>query len=140
MLLVGQRITKYPLLLEPLLKTSPSTQEKEELMKALTCSKELNARVNERVAERERLNDICQRIDSKSGIVDGSKRIRRDDLLAVPSRRLLFHGQAIVNSNRTSGNVGAVGGGLCNVLILTDSLVFTQEMSGRLYFASPVLP
>lgn len=135
LLLVGQRITKYPLLVEPLIKTSICPIEKADLAKAWTASKELNARVNERVAERERLAEICSKIDPKSIIQDGSRRIRAHDLLSLPNRRLIFNGHAVVN-RIISGNITSLGN--CSVLILTDVMVCTQEVGGKVSFVSPV--
>lgn len=150
LLLACQRITKYPLLIEPILKTSlvASPQEKEALVQALDCSRSLISAVDSRVAQRERLLEFCQRIDPKSHVLQAvgpslnaggrggtttQKRRGRDELVSLPSRRLLFQGTAVVN---TSG-----GGGRpisCTVSILTDSLVFTQEISPKHYFVSPV--
>jgi len=150
LLLVAQRITKYPLLIEALAKTSLTSSERDDFVKALLSAKELNARVNERVDERQKFIEICQRIDSKSYIADGHRRIRRDELTQVPSRRLRFHGQAIVNCNRVmGGNTTSMvsGGGIptsiknmsCHVLILTDYMVLMQEINGKLFFVAPVL-
>lgn len=136
LLLVAQRITKYPLLFDPLVKTSASPQEREQLSKTLRSSKELIFRVNERVAEREKLLEICQKIDPKSYVTIGQKRRGRDDLMSVPSRRLLFHGQAVINCNRIG--IGSLSNVACTVFILTDCLMFTQEIGGRLQFVSPV--
>lgn len=147
LLLVAQRITKYPLLIDSLLKASVSLHEREELTKLFLSSKDLNSRVNERVAERQRLLEICQKIDAKSPLYDGSRRIRREDLILAPTLRLLFHGQAIVNFNRVfSANNVAVHGGSAipasnkpyHILILTDRLIITQELNGKLHFVSPV--
>ncbi|CAL8134678.1 unnamed protein product [Orchesella dallaii] len=135
LLLVAQRITKYPLLFEPLVKTGVSPPEKEQVSKVLRSSKELISRVNERVAERQRLLEICQKIDPKSHVTIGQKRRGRDDLMSVPSRRLLFHGQAVITCNRIG--IGSLSNTSCTVLILTDCLVFTQEFGGRLQFVSP---
>ena len=136
LLLVAQRIMKYPLLLEPLIKTGISDQEKEQVAKALKAAKELNNRVNERVAERQELLQICQKIDPKSYVTIGQKRRGRDDLVSVPSRRLLFQGQAIVTCNRIG--IGSLSNVSCTVLILTDCLVFTQQFGDRLQFVCPV--
>lgn len=133
---VAHRITKYPLLIEKLVNTAVSVQENEMLSKALQCSRDLNSKVNERVDERERLVEICQKVDPKSYVTIGQKRRNRDDLISVPSRRLLFHGQAVITCNRIG--IGSLSNVACTVLILTDCLVFTQEFSGRLQFVCPV--
>ncbi len=140
---MAQRITKYPLLIEPILKTSlnVSTQERDQIQKALGSSRDLISKVDQRVAQRQSLLEVCLRIDPKSFTIVGQRRRSRDDIISLPSRRLLFQGQAIVNSNRNSN----VGGGAplnrsipCTVFILTDSLVFTQEISLKFHFVSPV--
>lgn len=133
---VAQRITKYPLMFDGLVKYAVSPLEKEQLQKVIRSSKELISRVDERVAERQRLLEICQRIDSKSYVTIGEKRRGRDDLVSVASRRLLFHGQAVINCNRIG--IGSLTNVACTVLILTDCLVFTQDVGGRLQFVCPV--
>ncbi|CAG7820418.1 unnamed protein product [Allacma fusca] len=146
LLLVAQRITKYPLLFEPLYKTSNDVLEKEKITKVLKASRDLNEKVNERVAERERLIEFCQKMDHKSVFQIGQK--SKDFLTSLPSRRLLFNGLASavkvgVNGSGFGGSGGPVSARstICNVLVLTDSLVFVQEFGGRYHFVSPpVLP
>ena len=147
LLLVAQRITKYPLLFEPLYKTAPTQEEKDKITKGLKASRDLIEKVNERVDEREHLIEFCQKMDPKSMVTIGKRRIRKEDLTLVPNRRLLFSGQASINNRGFGGNSGSGYSGsggpsaarnlVCNVLILTDSLVFTQEFSGRYHFVSP---
>lgn len=134
---VGLRITKYPIFFDRLLKLAVTPHEKEQLSKVSISSKELNSRVNERVAERQRLLEICQRIDPKSFVTIGQKRRGRDNLASVASRRLLFHGQAVITCNRIG--IGSLSNVSCTVLILTDCLVFTQDFGGRLQFVCPVI-
>lgn len=53
-LFVTQRLTKYPLLIEPLIKTSTVQDEGEDLRKALVLVKEILADVDACVADKER--------------------------------------------------------------------------------------
>lgn len=53
-LFVTQRLTKYPLLIEPLIKTSTMQDEGEDLRKALVLVKEILADVDACVADKER--------------------------------------------------------------------------------------
>lgn len=53
-LFVTQRLTKYPLLIEPLIKTSTVQDESEDLRKALVLVKEILADVDACVADKER--------------------------------------------------------------------------------------
>ncbi|CAG7829572.1 unnamed protein product [Allacma fusca] len=149
LLLVAQRITKYPLLFEPLYKTSTDLHEREQITKVLKDSRELNEKVNERVAERERLIEFCQKLDHKSVLQMGqNKSVRKDYLTSLPSRRLLFNGLASavkLGANGSgfggSGGPGSARSTICNVLVLTDCLVFVQEFGGRYHFVSPpILP
>ena len=145
LLLVAQRITKYPLLFEPLKKTSDSLDEKDKISRLLVASRELNVKVNERVAEREKLIEFCQRLDAKSMVQIGQKRFRKEDLTLVPTRRLLFTGVASVTNRVSGGSASGYGGSsglasrssICTVLILTDSIIFAQEFSGRYHFVGP---
>ncbi|XP_021964277.1 A-kinase anchor protein 13 isoform X2 [Folsomia candida] len=142
LLLVAQRITKYPLLIEPILKTSlnATPQERDQIQKALGFSRDLISKVDQRVAQRQRLLEVCNRIDPKSFTMVGQRRRGRDDIVSLPSRRLLFQGQAIVNCNRNSNPGGGAPANRnipCTVFILTDSLIFTQEISLKFHFVSP---
>lgn len=69
-LFVTQRLTKYPLLIQPLLKSSVEDKiENEKLTKANLLVKEILVDVDSRVADRDkddRLLEIFQRIDAKS--------------------------------------------------------------------------
>lgn len=53
-LFVTQRLTKYPLLVEPLIKTCNAQEEGEDLRKALGLVKEILADVDACVADKER--------------------------------------------------------------------------------------
>lgn len=53
-LFVTQRLTKYPLLVEPLIKTVIAQEEGEDLRKALILVKEILANVDACVADKER--------------------------------------------------------------------------------------
>ena len=69
-LFVTQRLTKYPLLIQPLLKSSLDDKiEQEKLQKAMTLVKEILVEVDARVADKEKEDrqlEIFKRIDANS--------------------------------------------------------------------------
>lgn len=84
-LFVVQRLTKYPLLIEALLKSSREDKiEQEKLQKAEMLVKEILAEVNGRVAEKEkddRRFNIYSRIDPKSNAIFQNKEFRKSDIV-----------------------------------------------------------
>ncbi|CAG0898773.1 unnamed protein product [Darwinula stevensoni] len=136
-LFVTQRITKYPLLIEPLIKTSkfaPSSvpQEQDSLYRSLAMVKDILVRVNGQVAERERasrLREIYDHIDSKSFTFYNGHKFRKSELYAR-NRKLKFEGIGTLVPR--SGKVTDI-----TVIVLSDVLIFLQEASnGKLHFYS----
>ncbi|KAJ8270945.1 hypothetical protein GJAV_G00121030 [Gymnothorax javanicus] len=121
LLLVTQRITKYPILLERILRnTEAGTAEHEECGQALVLIKDVIGRVDGQVCAYERtarLQDIASRLESKSlGRMNDGRVFRRQELL-MGGRRLLHEGSVTVKA--ASGRLKEALAVLCsNVLLL----------------------
>ncbi|XP_062386550.1 rho guanine nucleotide exchange factor 18a isoform X2 [Sardina pilchardus] len=132
-LLVTQRITKYPVLVERIIKnTEAGTEEHEELVRALALIKGTIMQVDGLVNEYEkaqRLRDIAGRVDPKSpGRMKDGRELRREDLLRQ-GRRLLHEGT--VNYRTTSGRLKDV-----LAVLLSDVLIILQEKDQKYVFSS----
>lgn len=94
-LFVTQRLTKYPLLIEPLIKTSKDNKtEQDKLLRALALVKEILVEVDAQVAEKEKEDrklEIYNRIDAKSFTWHRSHKFKKSDILA-DSRKLRYVG------------------------------------------------
>ncbi|CAD7078204.1 unnamed protein product [Hermetia illucens] len=127
-LFVTQRLTKYPLLIDPLLKSSREDKfEHEKLQKAMALVKGILVDVDARVAEKEKEDrqlEIFKCIDVKSFAIYKNKQFRKSDLWA--NRKLKFEGYATLMQGRSK---------MQNVLVvvLTDCLFFLQESSHNKY-------
>ncbi|XP_077376343.1 A-kinase anchor protein 13 isoform X2 [Festucalex cinctus] len=129
-LLVTQRITKYPVLIQRILQhTKEGDGDYDELSEALRLFKEAIAGVDGRVNEhdkRRRLKDFHSRTDSKSIMMMKSGQIfAREDLLR---RRLVHDGALQLKSSQ--GRLKDV-----HALLLSDVLVFLQEKDQKYVFA-----
>lgn len=92
-LFVTQRLTKYPLLIEPLIKTSKDNKvEQEKLHRALALVKEILVEVDAQVAEQEKEDrklEIYHKIDAKSFTLHRGRKFKKSDILA-DSRKLRY--------------------------------------------------
>ncbi|CAG9862692.1 unnamed protein product [Phyllotreta striolata] len=133
-LFVTQRLTKYPLLIEPLIKTSKENkQEQEALQRALALVKEILVEVDAQVAEKEKEDrklEIYNRIDAKSSTVYRGQKFRKSDILQG-NRSLKFEGVAMLMQGRGKMQVVLV-------IVLSDVLFFLQENSHKYTFFTPV--
>ncbi|XP_055943424.1 A-kinase anchor protein 13-like isoform X5 [Argiope bruennichi] len=131
-LLITQRLTKYPLLIDALIKTTKDNKvEIERLHKALINIKEIVEQVNAAVAEKDResrLLEIYNRIDAKSTAFFRRKKFKKSDLLS-DGRKLRYEGTLECKSAR--GKVIDV-----HVIILSDVIVLLQENNQKYTFAS----
>lgn len=132
-LLVTQRITKYPPLVERILNnTEAGTQEHEDLTHALTVIKDTIAQVDTLVNLHEktsRLRDIYNKMEPKSqGKIKDGRVFRREDL-AQGRRRLLHEGS--VNWRAASGRLKDI-----LAVLLSDVLILIQEKDQRYAFAA----
>ncbi|XP_059425240.1 rho guanine nucleotide exchange factor 18-like isoform X1 [Carassius carassius] len=132
-LLVTQRITKYPVLVERILhNTEAGTEEHEGLAQALSLIKDVIVQVDAQVNlyEKEaRLRDIASKVESKSlGKIKDGRVFRKEDL-SQGRRKLLYEGT--VNWKSASGRLKDI-----LALLLTDVLVLLQEKDQRYVFSS----
>ncbi|XP_041274303.1 A-kinase anchor protein 13 isoform X11 [Onychostruthus taczanowskii] len=130
-LLVTQRITKYPVLLQRILQyTKENDVEHEDLTQSLNLVKDVIAAVNSKVSKYEkkkRLEEIYSRTDSKSIMrMKSGQMFAREDL---SRRKLIRDGPVSLKSS---------GGRLKEVqaVLLSDTLVFLQEKDQKYVFAS----
>ncbi|KAM9376697.1 A-kinase anchor protein 13-like isoform 3-T3 [Pholidichthys leucotaenia] len=131
-LLVTQRITKYPVLMQRLLQhTRDSDEDHSRVSEALGCVKDLINAVDGKVNQHEkkrRLREVYSRTDSKSIMrMKGGQMFAKEDLIRG---RKLLHDGALQLKN--------LGGRLKEVhaMLLSDVLVFLQEKDQKYVFAS----
>ncbi|XP_029906256.1 rho guanine nucleotide exchange factor 18 isoform X2 [Myripristis murdjan] len=132
-LLVTQRITKYPVLVERIIhNTEVGTDEHEELTRALGLIKDTIVQVDALVNLHEkasRLRDIHNKMEPKAlGKIKDGRVFRREDL-AQGRRRLLHEGT--VNWKAASGRLKDILG-----VLLSDVLLLLQEKDQRYVFAT----
>nr|XP_056722074.1 A-kinase anchor protein 13 [Euleptes europaea] len=130
-LLVTQRITKYPVLLQRILQhTKENSREQEDLVQSLNLVKEVIVAVNSKVSEYEkktRLNEIYTRTDSKSIMrMKSGQMFAREDL-----RRRKFVRDGPVSLRNAAGRLKEV-----LAVLLSDVLIFLQEKDQKYVFAS----
>ncbi|XP_028986858.1 rho guanine nucleotide exchange factor 18a isoform X2 [Betta splendens] len=128
-LLVTQRITKYPVLVERILEnTEAETSEGRFLKHSLELIKNTISKVNDQVREYEKLARLSQRLDPKSqGRMKDGRLFRREDL-NLNARKLLHEGTVTWKSSGKQRDVHAV--------LLSDVLLLLQEKDQKLVFAA----
>ncbi|XP_041814727.1 A-kinase anchor protein 13 isoform X2 [Chelmon rostratus] len=129
-LLVTQRITKYPVLIQRMLQhTKEGEEDYDDLTDSVRLVKEVIAAVDSKVNEHEkrrRLKDFHCRMDSKSIMMMKSGQIfAREDLL----RRRLIH-DGVLQLKNSQGRLKDV-----HALLLSDVFVFLQEKDQKYVFA-----
>lgn len=128
-LFVTQRPTKYPLLIEALLKTTKDNREEQDaLQKALALVKDILVEVDSQVAEKQKEDrklEIYNKIEAKSYTVHRGCKFKKSDILQG-NRSLRFEGVAMLMQGR--GKMQVV-----MVIVLTDVLFFLQESSPNKY-------
>ncbi|XP_034093058.1 rho guanine nucleotide exchange factor 28-like isoform X3 [Gymnodraco acuticeps] len=141
-LLVTQRITKYPVLLERILHyTQEGGQEHSDLSRALAQIRDIIAAVDLTVNKYERcqeMQEVLARLENKSfAKLKNDKVFRKQDL---HSKHRELHYKGLVFWKTATGRLKDT-----LALLLTDVLVFLQEKDQRLVFAAvdqkpPVIP
>ncbi|XP_060784480.1 A-kinase anchor protein 13 isoform X2 [Neoarius graeffei] len=131
-LLVTQRITKYPVLLQRLLQhTREPEEEQTDVAEALRQVKEVLTGVDSKVNEyekRRRLKEVYSRTDSKSIMrMKSGQMFAREDL--IRGRKLLHDGPLQIKN--ATGRLKDV-----HALLLSDVFVFLQEKDQKYIFAS----
>ncbi|NXC41042.1 ARG28 factor, partial [Penelope pileata] len=132
-LLVTQRITKYPVLVERILQyTKEGTEEHEDLCKALRLIKDMIAAVDLKVNEyekKQKLLEILSRTENKTYTKLKSGHIfRKQDL--TRKERILLH-EGLVYWKTATGRFKDT-----LALLLTDVLLFLQEKDQKYIFAA----
>ncbi|XP_045427962.1 A-kinase anchor protein 13 isoform X3 [Pipistrellus kuhlii] len=130
-LLVTQRITKYPVLFQRLLQcTKDNEAEQEDLAQSLSLVKDVIGAVDSKVASYEkkvRLNEIYTKTDSKSIMrMKSGQMFAKEDL----KRKKLVRDGSVFLKN-AAGRLKEV-----QAVLLTDILVFLQEKDQKYVFAS----
>ncbi|XP_030006405.1 rho guanine nucleotide exchange factor 28 isoform X2 [Sphaeramia orbicularis] len=132
-LLVTQRITKYPVLLERILQyTQSETEEHTDLSKALAQIREVIAAVDLRVSEYERhqrLQEVFNRIENRSSAkLKNGHTFRKQDMMR-PGQTLKHQGVLLWKT--ATGRLKDV-----LALLLTDTLILLQEKDQKYTFAT----
>ncbi|XP_055479405.1 A-kinase anchor protein 13 isoform X3 [Psammomys obesus] len=130
-LLVTQRITKYPVLFQRILQcTKDNEVEQEDLTQSLSLVKDVIGAVDSKVASYEkkvRLGEIYTKTDSKSIMrMKSGQMFAKEDL---KRKKLVRDGSVFLKS--TTGRLKEV-----QAVLLTDILVFLQEKDQKYVFAS----
>ncbi|XP_034280579.1 A-kinase anchor protein 13 isoform X3 [Pantherophis guttatus] len=130
-LLVTQRITKYPVLLQRILQyTKENDTEHQDLVLSLNLVKEVLTAVDSKVSNYEkkmRLSEIYTRTDSKSIMrMKSGQMFAREDL-----RRRKFVRDGLVALKNVAGRLKEV-----LAVLLSDVLIFLQEKDQKYVFAS----
>ncbi|KAK7163370.1 hypothetical protein R3I93_007430 [Phoxinus phoxinus] len=132
-LLITQRITKYPVLFERVIKyTEADSDEHKDLVRGLDLLKETIFQVNTHVDEFEkatRLRDLSSKLEPKSQVKMTHGRVFRREDMVQGERRLLHEG--MLNWRLTSNKSKDV-----LVLLLSDVLLLLLEKDQKLTFAS----
>uniref|UniRef100_A0A7N5ZVI3 A-kinase anchor protein 13-like n=1 Tax=Anabas testudineus TaxID=64144 RepID=A0A7N5ZVI3_ANATE len=131
-LLVTQRITKYPVLIQRILQhTKDSDGDYSWVCESLRCVKELITAVDSKVNEHEkkrRLREVYSRTDSKSIMrMKSGQMFAKEDL--IRGRKLLHDGA--LQLKNYAGRLKDV-----HAILLSDVLVFLQEKDQKYVFAS----
>ncbi|XP_053094117.1 rho guanine nucleotide exchange factor 18 isoform X2 [Pangasianodon hypophthalmus] len=131
-LLVTQRITKYPVLVERMLQyTEADSEEHTELAQALSLIKSAIMHVDAQVSlyEKEtRLKEIAAKMEPKAfGKIKDGRIFRREDV--TQGRRLLYEGT--VNWKAASGRLKDI-----LAVLLTDVLLLLQDKDQRYVFSA----
>ncbi|XP_064799205.1 LOW QUALITY PROTEIN: rho guanine nucleotide exchange factor 28-like [Oncorhynchus masou masou] len=132
-LLVTQRITKYPVLLERILQyTQVDSEEHMDLSRALVLIKEVIAAVDLMVSEFEqgqRLQDVLNRMENRSfAKLKNGHTFRKQDVLG-PGQTLKHQGLLLWKT--ATGRLKDV-----MALLLTNTLIFLQEKDQKFIFAA----
>uniref|UniRef100_A0A8C9RHR3 Rho/Rac guanine nucleotide exchange factor 18 n=1 Tax=Scleropages formosus TaxID=113540 RepID=A0A8C9RHR3_SCLFO len=129
-LLVTQRITKYPVLVERLLQyTDEGTEEHDGLAHALELLRDILVYVDAQVSKETRLRDLASRMEPRcAGKMKDGQLFRREDLTRG-GRKLLHEGPLCWK---------AASGRLKDILavLLSDVLLLLQEKDQKLTFSA----
>ncbi|PVD19716.1 hypothetical protein C0Q70_20207 [Pomacea canaliculata] len=122
---VTVRLSKYPILIEAILKGTKDKKDRELLSQALQCSKDVVHGVDEKVAAYEKLMEIYKALDSRTTVYRG-KKFKRQDLFSE-TRQLVHAGTIGWKSAR--GRVLEV-----YAVVLSDLILFLQKNEQKYTF------
>ncbi|XP_026230322.1 rho guanine nucleotide exchange factor 18a [Anabas testudineus] len=128
-LLVTQRITKYPVLIERIIQnTKAETDEYQSLVQGLALIKDIIFKVNAQVSEYEKVVRLSQRLEPKSqGRMKDGHLFRREDLFQ--RNRFVLHECTV--TWKSSGRQKDI-----HAVLLSDVLLLLQEKDQKLVFAT----
>ncbi|KAG8190158.1 hypothetical protein JTE90_008692 [Oedothorax gibbosus] len=132
LLLVTQRITKYILIIESLMKAAKENKDEQDTLEdILVHLKNIISSVDYQVAEKERevrLLEIFNKMDAKTTVSYRGKKYKKSDLLAC-NRKLRKEGPMAWKSPRGK-TIDVVA------VLLSDFIFFLHENNQKLFFAS----
>ncbi|XP_040277387.1 rho guanine nucleotide exchange factor 28 isoform X1 [Bufo bufo] len=132
-LLVTQRITKYPVLVERILRYTPEgTEEHKDLCRALSLIKDMVTAVDSRVSEFERkqkLEEFLNKIENKTFTKMKNGHVFTKQDLRIKERVLLHDGVLLWKT--ATGRFKDI-----QALLLSDVLLFLQEKDQKYIFAA----
>ncbi|XP_078379689.1 rho guanine nucleotide exchange factor 11-like isoform X2 [Oculina patagonica] len=124
-----QRLTKYPLLLEGIQKNTPSShQDGKNIERAIQCTKDLLAFVNQSVKDcedRQRLADFQRKIDRRPLENTNNKMMEEFKNLDLTTKKLVYDGSLTWRISRTKSID-------LHVLLLEDLLILLQKQDDKL--------
>ncbi|XP_014768585.1 uncharacterized protein LOC106868006 isoform X5 [Octopus bimaculoides] len=129
LLIVTHRLTKYPTMIESIVKHTKDKKDRDNLLLALEHIKDILTNVNSQVEEYEcaqHLEEIIQRIEPRSSVSYRGRKFKRFDLSAN-CRKLIHEGEIGWKTSR--GKVTDV-----TALVLTDLIVLMQENNQKYTF------
>ncbi|XP_014274451.1 rho guanine nucleotide exchange factor 2 isoform X3 [Halyomorpha halys] len=132
-LFVTQRLTKYPLLIDPLIKTTKDNKEEHgRLERSLVLVKEILVEVDAQVAEKEKEDrklEIYNKLEAKSYTIHRGHKFKKSDILGE-NRKLRFEGIAMLMQGRGKMQVVLV-------IVFSDVLCFLLENNHKYSFFTP---
>lgn len=124
-----QRLTKYPLLLEGIQKNTPSSHpDSKDIERAIQCTKDLLAFVNQSVKDcenRQRLADFQRKIDRRPLESTSNKTMEEFKDLDLTKKKLVYDGPLTWRISRTKSID-------LHVLLLEDLLILLQKQDDKL--------
>ncbi|XP_064607834.1 A-kinase anchor protein 13-like isoform X2 [Liolophura sinensis] len=126
---ISLRITKYPILIESILKTTKDKRDRESLSQALFLSKALLEDVDAQIdayQREQRLLEIYNKLEGKSTVYFKGKRFKKSDILS----RKLIHEGVISWKNARAKLVDVIA------VVLSDVIIFLQENNQKYTFFS----
>ncbi|KAK1786839.1 hypothetical protein P4O66_017223, partial [Electrophorus voltai] len=136
-LLITQRITKYPVLVERIIKnTEVGSEEHRNLICALEHIKDTISQVDYQVHQYEQLREMSTRLEPKSqGRMSNGQSFRRDDLFQ-PGRKLLREGLLSWKAQSRTKGKSLLSLVYVLVVLLSDLLLLLQKNDQKFTFAS----